>query len=93
MDSKRAIELGAKIIELQTLMVAYVTDGRTSGQPTEYRDLYADVTLDLEADKYANPNPHKTLQTLWAYCKLQNLNTYASRRLYIEELYADILFT
>ena len=66
MDSKHAIELGAKVIELQTLMVAYVTGGRTTGQPAEYRNLYADVTLDLEAAKYANPNPHKTLETLWA---------------------------
>lgn len=91
MDSKHAVEFAAKIIELQTLMVAHVTGSRTPGQSAEYRDLYADVTLGLEAAKYANPNPHKTLETLWAYCKLQNLDTYASRRLYIEELYADIL--
>ena len=39
MDSKRSIELGAKVIEVQTLMIAYATDGRTSAQPAEYREL------------------------------------------------------
>lgn len=91
MDSKRAVELGAKVINLQTLMVAYATDGRTSDQPQAYRDLYADVTIELEEAKYANPNPHKSLEVFYAFCKLQEMNTYASRRAYIEELYADIL--
>ncbi len=60
MDSKRAVELGAKVMALQALMIAYVTDGRTSAQPAEYRELYSDVTIDLEEAKYANPN-HTTL--------------------------------
>lgn len=91
MDSKRAIEVAAKIMELQSIMVAYATDGRTSDQPRTYRDLYAEVTIDLEQAKYANPNPHKSLEVFYAFCKLQEMKTYASRRAYVEEIYADIL--
>jgi len=91
MDSKRAIEVAAKIMELQSIMVAYATDGRTSDQPRAYRDLYAEVTIDLEQAKYANPNPHKSLEVFYAFCKLQEMKTYASRRVYVEEIYADIL--
>ena len=47
MDSKQALALSAKIAELQSLMVAYATDGRTSDQPSAYRELYGDVTLGL----------------------------------------------
>lgn len=91
MDTNKALELGAKIQELQSLMVAYVTDGRTPEQPHMYRDLYAEIVIDLEESKYANPNPHKSIEIFWAFCKLQELKTYASRRAYVEELYADIL--
>lgn len=91
MERKRAIELGAKVMELQSLMIAYATDGRTSDQPRAYRDLYADVTIDLEDSKYANPNPHKSLEVFYAFCKLQAMTTYASRRAYVEDLYADVL--
>lgn len=91
MDSKRALDLSAKIAELQSLMVAYATDGRTSDQPIAYRELYADVTLGLEEAKYANPNPHKSLEAFYAHCKLEEMKTYASRRLYVGELYADVL--
>jgi hypothetical protein len=91
MDSKRAIEVAAKIMELQSIMVAYATDGRASDQPRAYRDLYAEVTIDLEQAKYANPNPHKSLEVFYAFCKLQEMKTYASRRVYVEEIYADIL--
>jgi len=34
LDSKKALELGAKIWEIQTLMIAFVTDGRTADQPS-----------------------------------------------------------
>lgn len=91
MDSKRAIELSAKIQELQTVMAAYATDGRTSDQPYTYRDLFAEVTLELEEAKYANPNPHKSLEVFYAFCKLQKMETYAARRAYVQELYADVL--
>jgi hypothetical protein len=90
-DSKKAVELGARVIELQSLMIAYATDGRTSDQPNAYRELYAEVTLELEDAKYANPNPHKSLEVFFAFCKLQDMKTYASRRAYVEELYADVL--
>lgn len=91
MDSKQAIELGAKIMGLQELMIAFVTDGRTPDQPASYRDLYAEVAFDLEDAKYANPNLHKSLEVFWAFCKLQKLTTYAERRAYVEDLYGDIL--
>ncbi len=91
MDRKKAIEVAAKIMELQSIMVAYATDGRTSDQPRAYRDLYAEVTIDLEQERYANPNPHKSLEAFYAFCKLQEMRTYASRRVYVEDIYADIL--
>ena len=72
-------------------MVAYVTDGRMSNQPAEYRELYANVQIALEQAKYPHPNPHKSLEVFWAFCKLQEMKTYASRRAYVEDLYADIL--
>jgi hypothetical protein len=52
MDSKRAIEVAPKIMEQQLIMDAYATDGRTADQPRAYRDLYAEVTIDLEQAKY-----------------------------------------
>jgi hypothetical protein len=90
-DSKKAVELGARVMELQSLMIAYATDGRTPDQPRAYRELYSEVTVELEDAKYANPNPHKSLEVFFAFCKLQNMKTYASRRAYVEELYGDIL--
>lgn len=78
-------------MELQSLMIAYATDGRTPDQPRAYRELYSEVTVELEDAKYANPNPHKSLEVFFAFCKLQNMKTYASRRAYVEELYGDIL--
>lgn len=90
MNTQQALELGAQIQELQSLMIAFVTDGRTSEQPARYRDLYATVHVALESAKYAQPNPHKSLEVFWAFCKLQEMKTYASRRAYVENLYADI---
>lgn len=91
MERKQAVELTAKLIELQTLMVAFVTGSRTTDQPPAYRDLYSYVTLELEDAKYANPNPHKSLEMFWAFCRLQKLATYADRRAYVDQLYADVL--
>jgi len=90
-DAKLAKELGSKIQELQALMVAFATDGRTSDQPRLYRELYADVTIELERAKYENPNPHKSLEVFYAHCKLQEMKKYAERRAYVEELYSDVL--
>lgn len=91
MDTKRSKELATKISQVQSLMIAYVTDGRTREQPAEYRRLYEDVTLSLEEAKYANPNPHKSLELFWAYCGLKKLGTYAERRAYVDDMYADVL--
>ena len=43
LDTKKALELGAQIQQLQSLMIAFVTDGRTTEQPAAYKQLYADV--------------------------------------------------
>ena len=91
MDNKKAIELGAKVMQLQALMIAFVTGERTADQPQVYRDIYQDVTLELEDARYANPNLHKSLEVFWAFCKLQKLATYADRRAYVDQLYSDIL--
>jgi hypothetical protein len=90
-ESKKAAELSLKISELQSIMIAYSTDGRTTEQPDAYKALYPDVTIELEDAKYANPNPHRSLEVFYAFCKLQEMTTYASRRAYVAELYADVL--
>lgn len=91
MNTQQALELGAQIQELQTLMIAFVTNGRAPEQPAAYRDLYAAVHIALENARYAHPNSHKSLEVFWAFCKLQEMKTYASRRAYVDSLYADIL--
>ncbi len=91
MDSKAAKNTESKIESLQSLMIAYVTDGRTETQPYEYTNLYNEVYFELEDSNYENPNPHKSLEVFWSYCKLHELDTYASRRAYVREIYADIL--
>ena len=72
-------------------MAAYVTDGRSSEQSSEYKRLYVDVTIELENAKYPNPNPHSSLEIFWSFCKLQPIGKYAQRRAYVQNLYADIL--
>lgn len=91
MNGKRPLTLAQKICVLQAIMVAYATDDRKSDQPRTYRDLYAEVTIELEEAKYANPNPHKSLEVFYAHCKTQDMKTYANRRAYVEDLYADVL--
>jgi hypothetical protein len=90
-NTQQALELGTQIQQLQALMIAFVTDGRTKEQPAEYRELFASIQIGLEVAKYPHPNPLKSLEVFWAFCKLQEMKTYASRRAYVEELYADIL--
>ncbi len=72
-------------------MIAFVINGRTSDQPAADRELYGTVQVALQNAKYAHSNPHKSLDVFWAFCKLQEMKTYASRRAYVEELYSDIL--
>ena len=73
-------------------MIGYVTDHREATQPAQYQDLYVRVAVELENAGYPNPNQHRSLEAFWNYCKLKELNTYASRRTYVRELYADVLF-
>jgi hypothetical protein len=91
MDSNSAKYLSVKIEEIQSLMIAYVTDKRTNEQPSQYKDAYDEVFFQLEENGYENPNPHKSLEVFWSYCKLQNMGTWAERRAYIQAMYADIL--
>jgi hypothetical protein len=83
--------LKSKIEGMQSMMIAYVTDQRDAVQPNAYRDLYFQTAVELEALGYVNPNPHTSLETFWSYCKLKELNSYATRRSYVRDLYADIL--
>lgn len=78
---------------LQSLMVAYVTGERTSQQPIQYGLLFNELHLDLEKEGYPNPNPHKSLEVFWAFCKMddENFGTYAQRRAYVKEIYADLI--
>ena len=91
MNSNNAKYLSTKIEEIQSLMIAYVTGKRTDEQPSQYKDAYDEVFFLLEENGYENPNPHKSLEIFWSYCKLQNMDPWAKRRAYIQEMYADIL--
>jgi hypothetical protein len=73
-------------------MIAYVTNGRDASQPAQYQGLYVQVAIELERADYPNPNQHRSLEAFWNHCKIKELNTYASRRTYVRELYADVLF-
>jgi hypothetical protein len=92
MDRKRAEEVELKILDLQSIIIAYVADARTDEQPALYKDLYTDIYIELESAKFPNPNSHKSFESFLGHCKLKELKTYASRRMYVQELYADVLF-
>jgi len=64
-------------------MVAYVTDARSDEQPYQYKNVYDEVYFEPENAGYENPNPHKSLEVFWSYCKLQNMSTWADRRAYV----------
>lgn len=91
MTPNDAQTLAKKIRQLQAQMVAYSTGGRTQDLPDEYRELFAEVTVALENAKYANPNPHKSLELFFAHCGLVGLDKWAQRRAYVDSLYADVL--
>lgn len=91
MEKAQAKDLITKIEELQSLMVAYVTGARSNEQPYQYKNIYVEVYFELENAGYENPNPHKSLEVFWPYCKLQNMSTWADRRAYVQDLYANIL--
>jgi len=90
MNAQQAAELGKQIQKLQEPIVAYVTDGRMPDQPAKYRELYADNQISLELAKYQHPNPHNSSEAFWAFCKSQEMKSYAIRRAYVEDIYVDI---
>lgn len=59
------------IARAQSLMVAYVTGQRDRDQPRRYEETYGELELLLDQLKITNPNPHKTLQELDAFCRLR----------------------
>ncbi len=91
MTKEQLTALKTKIEQIQSIMIAYVTDGRENSQPDEYLDLYSDLDIEFENTDYPNPNQHKTLEIFWGFCKLQSMGTWAERRAYVQELYADIV--
>ena len=92
-ESQNKQTLLKRLIEgIQGLMIAYVTNERTNTQPAEYQELYYQLHAALDDAGYANPNSHRSLDAFWRYCKLMEMTTYESRRIYVRELYADVLF-
>jgi len=88
---KKLVSLKRRIEGIQLLMIAYVTGERTPTQPAEYQELYYQLDVDLEDAGYPNPNQHRSLEAFWSFCKLKEMGTYADRRTYVRELYADVL--
>ena len=80
-----------KIESVQALMIAYVTGERTNTQPTEYQEAYYQLDVELKELGLSNPNQHRSLESFWSFCKLQEMNDYASRRAYVRDLYGDVL--
>ena len=80
--------LEKSIKDLQAIMVAYATDGRTDEQPKQYQEAYIDLDVHLEDFGYSNPNPYKTIELYWKDCG----GTWAERRELVGNIYADLLF-
>jgi len=76
------------ITNIQSIMIAYATDGRTKEQPRQYQEAYIDLDIQVENAGYSNPNPYKTIEQFWKDCG----GTWAERRERIGNIYADILF-
>ncbi len=91
MNKDKLREVKGQIEGVQALMIAYVTGERADTQPAEYQELYYQLYVALENLEYSNPNQHKSLEAFWSYCKLQELDSYALRRSYVRDIYADIL--
>lgn len=85
------IDLKTDIERTQSLMIAYVTWEREPSQTLDYKELYVNIHLQLEKYNYSNPNPHRTLEEFWSFCKLKNLDKYHQRRSYVHQLYDDIV--
>jgi len=80
--------LEEKIAEIKALMLAYATDGRRDDHPHIYHELFLDLDVMLEDAGYTNPNSYKTIESFWANCG----STWAARRAFISDIYADTLF-
>lgn len=89
-SAAQAKHLKVIIGRLQSLMIEFVTDGRANVQTDEYVCLYADIDIILRDLRIENPNPHRTLDIFWNYCR-DTLETWASRRSHVQMLYADVL--
>lgn len=80
--------LEKSIKDIQAIMLAYATDGRTDEQPREYQEAYIDLDIQMEEFGYNNPNPYKTIELFWKDCG----GTWAERRELVGKIYADLLF-
>ncbi len=76
-----------KIANIKALMLAYATDGRQDNHSQLYQELFIDLDVMLQAAGYSNPNKHKTIESFWEQCG----PTWADRRAYIANIYADVL--
>lgn len=76
------------IENIQQIMLAYATDGRTPQQPKDYQDVYVDLAIQIEDAGYDNPNPYKTIEAFWDDCG----GTWAERRGLVSQIYAELLF-
>lgn len=86
MSNIEALEKSIK--DIQAIMTAYATNGRTDEQPNQYQEAYIDLDLQMESFGYCNPNPYKTIELFWKDCG----ETWADRRELIGNIYADLLF-
>lgn len=75
---------------LQGLMIAYVTNERNDKQPNEYTELYLDTLVGLKRLHHENPNPYRTLEEFWVFCK-SCYEKYAERIAYVNEIYGDVI--
>ncbi len=89
-NKEKLNEIKVQIERIQSIMVAYVTGAVEASQSNEYKGLYIDLLLNLEQTKYCNPNPFRTLEEFWGFCRLK-MPTYAERRSYVNAIYGDII--
>lgn len=75
------------ITDINAIMLAYATDGRTAEQPRQYQEAYIDLDVLIENAGYSNPNPYKTIELFWKDCG----GPWAERREHISNIYADLL--
>ena len=89
-ESNKLTELKDQIESIQSLMIAHVTGEWAANQSAEYQELYYQLDVALADAGYSNPNPHRSLEAFWSFCR-KEIGTYADRRAYVRDLYADVL--